>query len=246
MTVGQVVCTTAPHGWTAWFEAHPGTAAWLQGAGTVTALLTALIGGGLALRRYRRDGFLPKARAVRDRTGRCAVVTVENIGRAPGLLEAVFVERDGDEYQPQPRIRPRDPQIKFPATVRSDHKIAVLLDTGEELFSQKKTRIIVQLGVGEISPRMRRMRRGHRIDTSAYGKPMISGSSQEGSADTGQLQEGAPGMGAQQNSCLLGPWEAAGLELDRLARLRHAGLISQADLMIGRYRAVRQAQRGTR
>lgn len=245
MTIGPLAGTAPPHDWTAWLETHSGTAAWLQGVGTVTALLTALIGGGLALRRYRRDGFLPKARAERDRTGRCAVVTVENIGRAAGLLEAVFVERDGDEYQPQPRIRPRDPQIKFPATMRADHKIPVLLDADEELFNQKGTRIVVQLGIGEISPRMRRMPRGQRIDTSAYGEPMTSGSSQDSSTDTDQPREGESGMDSQRNSRPQGPWEAAGLELDRLARLRRAGLISRADLMIGRYRALRQAQRGT-
>jgi hypothetical protein len=39
-----------------------------------------------------------------------------------------------------------------------------------------------------------------------------------------------------------GNWELAESELDRLTDLYHRGLISHTDLIIGRYRTLRQAQ----
>lgn len=226
--------------WITRLERHPGTAAWLQAAGTVTALSTAVIGGWLALRRYRRDGVVPKSRAVRDRDGRRAVVTVWNAGRSTGTLVAMFVERDGDEYNPQPRVRPKDPTLRFPADLRPAHQIPLLLDADNPVFNLERVRIIVQHGTGELSPRIRRMRRGEHINVSRYADPLPARSASDGHPAAGAL--GRPG-----DRPVTRPdpevWENAGRELGRLAELHRSGRLSRLDLMFGRYRALRRAQR---
>jgi hypothetical protein len=242
-TAVHVTVALSSHDWTTWMEAHPGTAAWLQGAGTVTVLLTALVGGGLALRRYRHDGFLPKAEARRDRDGRRAVVSVRNDGRTAGMLNAIFVELDGDEYEPQPRIRPRHPGLAFPTQLRAAHEVAVLLDADDDVFARRQIRIIAQHGSGEISPRIRRMRKGSSIGSDYYADPLplqqVLAHSELPGGPQHESQLEMNSRAWQRN------WELAESELHRLVELYDRGLISRSDLIIGRYRTVRQAQRNS-
>lgn len=85
----SVSSDTCRSGLLCWFEAHPGTAAWLQAAATLIAFGDAFI----AYLTYRREGFRPSVRAWSNRGGRLAVLVLVNLGRSAGAVDDMLVGR---------------------------------------------------------------------------------------------------------------------------------------------------------
>jgi multidrug resistance efflux pump len=87
------------------------------------------------------------------------------------------------------------------------------------------------------------MRKGSRIDSKSYADPLLLQPILSHSELPGGTQhESQLEMNSEARQ---GNWKLAESELHRLAELYGRGLISRADLIIGRYRTLRQAQRNS-
>jgi hypothetical protein len=222
---------TCKSGIICWFEAHPGTAAWLQGAGTVIALAVA-IG---AYVRYRHEGFRPRLQAWCNPDGRRAVLLLTNLGRASGAVDDVLVGKRRSwlrwrsfkgGYSPSLRAH-RNSQIP-PCVIGPGESMRLLLIGRNSSFTQSSARVAVGLGIKVKTTRVKRLRRG-LINEDQFTVSIRQGHQLTGSSDA--------------EASARATWEATRQELLELSNLHSSGQLSIVDLWIGRYRSLRRAQR---
>lgn len=211
-----------------WFEAHPGTASWLQGAGTLVALAVALG----AYFRYRGEGFRPRIQAWCNPDGKLAVLLLTNLGRASGEVDDVLAGQVSRwkrtlKHGYRPGVRPHRRGQSPPCDVGPGESVRLLLTAGRLLFTEKSLRINVVLGREVKKVRVKRLSRG-RINEDQYADPEPESSGRTGPAD------GAADPGAI--------WDATRRELEVISDLYHSGHLSRLDLWVGRYRSLRRAQ----
>jgi len=223
-TVIGLTSNVCRNGLWCWFEAHPGTAAWLQGIGTLIALIAA-IG---AYVRYRREGFRPRIQAWCNPDGGLAVLVLSNLGRASGEVDEIIVGRGRALKQGyDPRVRSHRGSKSPPCDVGPGESVRLLLTAGPLLFTEKSLRIAVVLGQDVRKKRVRRLRSGRISDDNFV--------------DSGPQAQQLPLR--QGPSAASAAWDTARRELSELANLYQSGHLSRIDLWVGRYRALRRAQR---
>ena len=223
-TAIELVSNSCKSGWLCWFEAHPGTAAWIQGAGTLIALIAAIS----AYFRYRKEGFRPRIQVWCNPDGRLAVLVLSNLGRASGAVDEVIAGRGRALKQGyDPRVRPHRGSKSPPCNVGPGESMRLLLAAGPLLFTEKSLRIAVVLGQDVKRKRVKRLRRGRISDTNFVDSEIRAH----------QI------LSAQDPSVASADWKAAKRELSELATLHQSGHLSKIDLWVGRYRALRRVQR---
>jgi hypothetical protein len=220
----SVSSDTCRSGLLCWFEAHPGTAAWLQAVGTLIAFGAAFI----AYLTYRGEGFRPSVRAWSNRDGHMAVLLLVNLGRSTGTIDDMLVGRTRPwlrwgalEKGYRPEFRPHRGSQAPPCIVRPGESMRLLLTAGSLLFTGKRVRIAVVLGEEVKRTRVKRLRRGTINQKHYVNDP----------------------RGTQPDDASALAWEATKRELRELADLRRSGHLSSLDLWVGRYRSLRRAQR---
>jgi hypothetical protein len=70
-----------------WLEQHDYIAAWLQGVGTIVALLAIVV----TLEHFRREGFRPRIKLTKDAHNARVLLTVDNLGRKEGRVDQIHV-----------------------------------------------------------------------------------------------------------------------------------------------------------
>jgi hypothetical protein len=70
-----------------WLEQHDYIAAWLQGVGTFVALLAIVV----TLEHFRRAGFRPRIKLIKDAHHARVLLTVDNLGRTEGRVDQIHV-----------------------------------------------------------------------------------------------------------------------------------------------------------
>jgi quinol monooxygenase YgiN len=68
-----------------WLEQHNYVAAWMQGVGTVVALLAILV----TVVHFRREGFRPRINLIKDAHNPRVLLTIDNLGRAEGRIDQI-------------------------------------------------------------------------------------------------------------------------------------------------------------
>jgi hypothetical protein len=225
--LAQNTCTS---GVLCWFEAHPGTAAWLQGAGTLIALIAAVI----AYIGYRSEGFRPRIRAWCNPDGHLAVFLLTNLGRASGAVDDMLVgkvkpwPRRALKGGDRPDIRPHRGSQAPPCSIGPGESMRLLLTAGSSEFTEKSLRIAVVLGDDVKMTRVKQLRNG-RINEDQF-------------ADS--APQAQPTSQPQDDTSVADPaWDVMRRELSDLVDLYSSGHLSRIDLWVGRYRSLRRAQR---
>ena len=253
--VGWLADTSCTGGAVCWLEKHPGSAAWLQGAGTIVALTVAT---GAYVRFYL-EGFRPRTHARCNPDGGRALLTVSNVGRATGTVDYVLVgkgRRLRNGYTPV--IYAQRKGEAPPCDLGATETMRLLLDADKQKFrfTDKSVRIAIVLGDKVKRTRVRPLRRGRKISAALFNVTPPAEATMEPKEQLAEATEEPKKELAEPDSAPIEEpavpeadldadlaWEGTRRELRELAELHRTGQISRLDLWIGRYRSLRRAQR---
>jgi hypothetical protein len=164
-----------------WLEENDYLAAWLQGLGTIVALVAIIV----ALEHFRRGGFRARLEVIRHKHGPCLVLNLENRGRATGRVDQLHVghvtrtwrhpiRRDIDwpsELEKQPVVRLRHDMSAgsspLPLALPGSIKESLAVRCDPEHLDEWKTCVIVIAGGRRKIKRLRWAKRRVMLDLDA-------------------------------------------------------------------------------
>jgi hypothetical protein len=222
---------TCSRGFLCWLEGHAGAAAWLQGVGTLVALL-AVAGAYL---RYRREGFRPRMRARCNPDGSKAILLVSNLGRTSGEVSGLLVTKGRKLKGNVPTMYPSKVGACPPCSMGAGETMRLLLYADEgPRFTDSSVRIAILFGAGSVKKTSVRPLSKGTIDQDYFA------------TSDDRVSEASKPSEASDDPVPSASWEAVRQELIVLAQLHKNGELSRLDLLIGRYRCLRRAQHGGR